>query len=285
MASLRFLKKATGLLALILATSAVSIVSFDYLRGRISKDGEVIHTTVRSEILGQDRELLIHLPRHYDSARSYPVVYVLDGSSQDGHIAEKFDVLSSAGYAPQVIVVGIPNMSAENRQRQLIPPFMRIDPEKADSPLGEGERFLSFMEAELFPFVAQRYAASQTRLFMGHSRGGLLVMYSLLYRPELFQARFCYSAPFWRQDHILVSKTAEFLRAKGSLRSFFYMSVGEKETGNIRSGFDRMADTFKGSTPEGFVWRADLTPGADHQENPLISAAAGIANWEEFARR
>jgi predicted alpha/beta superfamily hydrolase len=281
--SLRFTKKAAVVGSLVLATSAVSIVAFDFLRDGGSEDEGVIHTIVRSEILGQDRDLLIHLPRHYDSTGSYPVVYVLDGSSQDGHVAVKFDVLSSAGIAPQAIVVGIPNMTAENRERQLVPPFMKTDVEKPDSPYGEGEKFLSFVKNELFPFINERYAASQTRLLMGHSRSGLLVTYSLLYRPEMFQARFCYSTPLWRQDNILVTKTEEFLRAKDSLRSFFYMSVGEKETENIRGGFERMTQAFKRHAPAGFVWYADLTPGADHQDNAQISAAAGIARWGELA--
>ncbi len=37
-------------------------------------------------------------------------MYVLDGSSQDKHIANKFDVLSSADYVSETIVVGIPKV-------------------------------------------------------------------------------------------------------------------------------------------------------------------------------
>lgn len=275
-------KKIASIALLILVTAAICFVVYDFFRGGSSEDEGVIHATLHSAILGQDREVLIHLPRQYDSTRTYPVVYVLDGSSQDGHIAECFDKLSSAGQVPPAIVVGLPNMTQENRERQLVPPFMKTDAQKSDSPSGEGEKFLSFIENELFPFIAQNYATSQTRLFMGNSRAGLLVMYSLLYRPEIFHARFCFSTPFWRQDDILITKVSEFLRTKDSLRSFLFMSVGERETDNIKGGFDRMSATFKENAPVGFEWHAYQTPGSDHQINAQNSAAIGIVKWGEF---
>ena len=39
------------------------------------------------------------------------MIYVLDGSSQDQHIADTFYSLSALGLVPQTIVVGIPNIS------------------------------------------------------------------------------------------------------------------------------------------------------------------------------
>jgi predicted alpha/beta superfamily hydrolase len=42
--------------------------------------------------------------------------------------------------------------------------------------MGTADRFLEFMETKLVPFMAARYGASDTRLFAGNSRGGLLVM-------------------------------------------------------------------------------------------------------------
>ena len=45
--------------------------------------GSVVQASYRSTILGQERELIIHLPSAYDPLKRYPVLYVLDGSSQD----------------------------------------------------------------------------------------------------------------------------------------------------------------------------------------------------------
>src|SRR5262245_43239673 len=47
----------------------------------------IVQTSIRSTILDEDRRVIIHLPRNYskDSAQKYPVMYVLDGTSQDDH--------------------------------------------------------------------------------------------------------------------------------------------------------------------------------------------------------
>lgn len=281
---MQLIKQRAVIASLILIGAATAFVLFDYFRGNEPEPEGIIQATVHSDILGQDREILIHLPLNYDSTRSYPTAYVLDGSSLDGPMSETFRLLDSAGAAPPVIVVGIPNMTKENRERQLIPPFMRINSEQSDSPFGNGDKFLSFMEQELFPFIAARYRVEPVRLFLGHSRGGLLVMYSLLYRPEMFQGRFCYSTPFWRQENILISKTADFLQTNDTLRSFLFISVGENETENIKNGFHRMVTALNEQPATGFVLREKQTAGADHQNNAQISAASGIAAWGDFYR-
>ena len=244
----------------------------------------VIKTLLRSDRLQQDRALAIHLPSTYDSTRQYSVVYVLDGLSQSEHIARKFDSLSSAGVVPPTIVVGIPNMSAENRLRQLIPPYMKVDHEKPDSPAGEADTFLAFMESELFPFMEKTYSASDVRLFAGNSRGGLLVIHSLVYKPEMFRARFCFSTPFWRESNIIVSKVLGLLSSKDSLTGFLYMSAGEQETDNIKNGLTAMATELKEKAPSDLVWYAEYTPDADHQTNAKTSASSAITKWGTYLK-
>jgi hypothetical protein len=276
------MKKILMVGSVILITSVVSIVLFDYLTGEPYYPESVIQTKLYSQILDEERNVIIHLPRNYDSTKRYPVMYVLDGSSQDKHIAEKFDILSTVGYSPETIVVGIPNMSGENRQRDMTPPYMRMDIDETDSPFGEADKFLSFMESELFLFIDKNYPTSQYRLFSGHSRGGLLVMYSLLHKPNLFQARFCFSPAFWRDDDIIVSKVSEFLSSQDTLNTFLYLSMGTKETAKMKNGFDLMTMAFKAKTPSGLIWFSDYTINADHQDNAEISATAGIGKWSEY---
>jgi predicted alpha/beta superfamily hydrolase len=278
-------KVLTLVLVAVVTAAATYILVHEHFTGRFpwshpNSDGEV-HTTFHSDILKEERDVIIHLPADYDSTARYPVMYVLDGGSEDNHVATKFDILSTAGYAPKTIVVGIPNMTAENRQCNLIPPFMHIDAEDTSSAPGNADQFLSFLESELFPFVENRYPTSGIRLLHGHSRGGLLVMYSLIHKPEMFQARFCYSTPLWRQNDILVKKVSEFLASKDSISTFLYMSAGDNETDNIKGGMKRMAQILSDRSPAGLTWHYDLTPHAVHQNNARISASMGIARWSE----
>jgi hypothetical protein len=236
----------------------------------------------RSTILGQERDLIVHLPRGYDPVHRYPVIYVLDGSSQDQPLADKLDSLYRARTVPQTIVVGIPNMSATNRTLQLIPPFMRTDPDDPASPTGTGDRFLEFMEKELIPFIEARYRASATRLFAGNSRGGLLVMYSLIQKPDLFTGRFCFSTPLWRENNLLLRQLSTFLRSRKGSRSFLYVSAGANETANILNGLDTLAAVLRSAAPSNVVWHVERTPGVDHQLNAALSGWSALRKWGAY---
>lgn len=280
------MKKAVSYISVIIITSVLSIIIHSILTGDDgASSGNKIQTSLYSKILGEERELIIHLPRDYDSAESYPVMYVLDGGSQATHIANTMDVLATAGYTPKTIIVGIPNTSLKNREKNLTPPFMRRDNDDINSELGEGDKFLRFMESELFAFIEGTYSTTHTRLFSGNSRGGLLVMYSLVYRPEMFHARFCYSTPFWRQDNILATTVGEFLDSRDTLSTFIYMSAGENETDNIKNGLREMTKTIQAKAPIGLTLYSDYTPNAIHQDNAPLSAAKGIARWSEYMKQ
>ena len=250
----------------------------------IAAADSIVEMTYQSRILGQERDLIIHLPSGYDSTRRYPVLYVLDGSSQDQPLADKLDSLFGQGLVPQTIVVGLPNMSGVNRTLQLVPPFMLTDPANPDSPRGTGDQFLEFMETELVPFIASRFGASDTRLFAGNSRGGLLVMYSLIQKPGLFAGRFCFSTPLWRQDYLLVERVSGFLARNTAMKSFLYLSAGENETENIKSGLDTMAAVLRNHAPSGFVWHIERTPGVDHQRNAAVSGWSALTKWGTYFR-
>ena len=211
-------------------------------------------------------------------------MYVLDGSSQDIHIAQKFDILSSAGYVPETIIVGLPNVSGKGRQRDYTPPFMRTDKDKKDSPLGSGDKFLAFMEKELVPFIEKNYSVSKIRSLAGNSRGGLLAMYSLLYKPDLFKGRFCFSSPFWREDNLIVKKVSDFLATNENLNSFLYLSTGEEETDNMKNGFKQMTKIFNKNAPKKLIWYSEYTKKADHQNNAEKSASVAIAKWTDYLK-
>jgi predicted alpha/beta superfamily hydrolase len=273
------MKKLLIYLLIAAVSSAATFIAVDILSDDHAYPEGVSRATLHSEILKEDRDLIVHLPANYNPNQKYPVMYVLDGSSEDDHIADKLNTLSAVGSVPATIVVGIPNMSGENRQRNLTPPFMKMDNDKDDSPPGEADAFLTFMESEVIPFMATNYAVSNQRMLCGNSRGGLLVIYSLIKKPSLFQARFCFSAPVWRQNDILISKVEEFLTEKDTLDTFLYMSAGEDETDNIKGGLARMKTLFQKITPEGFVWHTEYTPNSTHQTNSRNSAAAAFGEW------
>ena len=270
--------------AMILITSLISIVLYSYLNGNPTYPESVVQTVIHSKILNENRELIIHLPRNYDRNKVYPVMYVLDGSSEDIHIANTLDILSTAGYTPETIIVGIPNVSGIGRQRDYTPPYMRMDSDETDSPFGKGDQFLSFIELELIPYMDSNYSTSKNRSLAGNSRGGLLVMYSLLYKPDLFSARFCFSPAFWRDDHLIVRKVSEFLEINENVNSFIYLSLGDREVEKMKSAFNEMIDVLSKYQNGQLVWYSDITLNADHSNNAEKSASSGFRKWSDYLK-
>jgi hypothetical protein len=276
------MKKIMVIFIAVILISAISIFLYSYFTGNPSYPKSVDQTKIYSRILNEDRKIIIHLPRNYDKNKEYLVMYVLDGSTQDKHIANKLDILSTAGYIPETVVVGLPNVSAKGRQRDYTPPYMRMDIDEKDSPLGKADLFLLFMEKELIPFIEKNYSVSKIRSLAGHSRGGLLVMYSLLYKPDMFKGRFCFSPAFWRDDNLIVKKASSFLTENQNMNLFLYMSIGSEENDKMKSGFIEMIKTLNQKENRHLVWYSDIIKNADHQNNPEISASIGIKKWADF---
>jgi predicted alpha/beta superfamily hydrolase len=123
------------------------------------------------------------------------------------------------------------------------------------------------------------------RLFAGNSRGGLLVMYSLIAKPNLFAGRFCFSTPLWRENNLLVERASASLSGETTTNSFLYVSAGENETDDIKNGNDAMAAVLKSRAPAGLVWYVERTPGVDHSLNAKMSGTSALTKWGAFAAR
>lgn len=263
-------------------TSGVSIISFGILQGDEEESDQVIVKKFHSDILKEEREIIIRLPRLYDSTKHYPIFYVLDGSSLDRIVFDKLEILTAAGYGQESIVIGIPNMTAESRVNYLIPPMMHTNSDDATSPMGKGDLFLDFIAEEVVPMVEDKYP-STSRIFCGNSRGGLLVAYSLSQKTDFFDARFCFSTPFWRERDVLIKHVETFLAQRDSLKTFFYLSAGNNETGNIKGGTERMNQVLKSHSNISVQY--EINPKSIHQNNANNSMPSALVKWTEFVRR
>lgn len=260
-----------------LITAAATAVGAGWYFGQERPEEGAVVTTLRSSVLGEDRQLIVHPPESYerDSSRRYPVIYVLDGSSQDGHTARSAALLARLGLMPELIVVGLPNVSGEGRQRDYTPPFMRQDIDESGSAMGRGDRFLHFIKAEVVPAIDRQYRTTDLRMLAGHSRGALLVTYSLMQEPDLFQARFAHSPALWREDAVMVTALDGHL-ASHPAAGAFYMSMGGEEVERMVTAFDRLRDVLASRAPATLRWQADRIPGANHQKNGEWATPVGL---------
>ena len=230
---------------------------------------------VRSRVLDEQRDVTVSLPESYrrEPVRRYPVLYVLDGSSQTAPTAESARLLARIGVMPEIIVVGIPS-SRENRARDYTPPYMHADDK---GPAGEADRFLRFLERELIPHIDQRYRTDSTRMLAGNSRGGLFVVYSVLERPDLFSARFAFSPALWRDDERVITELARSLRARTGRPTFLYLSLGDGENEKMTHAFRKTVGVLRASAPPALDWHADITRGATHGDNAALSTPVALS--------
>jgi predicted alpha/beta superfamily hydrolase len=150
--------------------------------------------TMRSTILNEDRTVLVHLPPSYDtSGKSYPVLYLLDGTP--AFLLEMTAItnrLRNDGNAPEMIIVAIENT---NRDRDMMPVVAKDYPGPP-----RAEAFLGFLEKELAPDIEKTYRTAQPRILQGKSLSGLFTIYALLARPTAFNAYVACSAGWFAEN-------------------------------------------------------------------------------------
>lgn len=238
-----------------------------------------------SKVLNEERKIIIHLPLNYtkESNKKYPVMYVLDASKFDFDISERLFSYSSAGTVPECIIVGLMNNKGK-RECDLTPPFMQTEVDDTTSQFGQGDQFLKFIDTELIPHIDSNYRTSGYKTISGHSRSGIFVLYTLLEKPSLFNARFCYSTPAWRFDNLIIKKLEFSLKNQKQSAGYLFLCVGENENQNIKESFHTLNETLKKVKVNKLNWDSYITPLADHQSNPIFGIGKGISMWSKHLK-
>ncbi|SHG89103.1 hypothetical protein SAMN05421866_1456 [Chryseobacterium oranimense] len=186
--------------------------------------GEV--RTLKSKILNEDRTLNIYLPQGFDKAKSYPVIYLLDGSINEDfiHVTGLVQFFNQMYSMPETIVVGIANI---DRKRDFTFHTDLKDLQQDYPTTGHSDKFINFLEKELLPYIGSQYKTTDRYLF-GQSLGGLLATEILFKKPEMFNNYFIISPSLWWDDQSLLKQT-QLLSKSPDTKKFVYVSVGKDE--------------------------------------------------------
>ena len=184
--------------------------------------------TLKSVVLKEDRTLNIYLPSTYDSSKSYPVIYVLDGSMNEDflHITGLVQFFNMTFGMPDFIVVGIANV---DRKRDFTFHTDLKDLKKDYPTTGHSEKFIRFIESELQPYISKQYKTTDTRYLIGQSLGGLLASEILLKHSTLFTHYLIVSPSLWWDDESLLKAAPELVAKQELSGTFVYVSVGKGE--------------------------------------------------------
>ena len=183
--------------------------------------------TMRSEVLQEDRVLNIYLPNGYsaDSAHTYPVIYLLDGSVHEDfiHIAGlvQFGSFPWIHFVPECIVVGIENV---DRTRDFTGETSD-SLHKAEYPqMGGSKHFIQFLKSEVFAYIEANYKTTTERTIIGQSLGGLLATEILLNDPDMFSNYIIVSPSLWFDYESYLD--VELMPSASPLK--VYVGVGEE---------------------------------------------------------
>ena len=254
------------MLSLVLVAAA-SWLATAYWFGRDIPDPSIQARTLASSVLGEERTYSVHLPDSYARAptQRYPVLYVLDGTSQSVHVAATAELMARLGAMPEAIVIGI--QSGDARNRDYTPPGMRQEADDAGSAEGQADRFLGFLQRELIPQVQREFRTTPRRTLVGNSRGGLFVVHAFTRQPALFDGYVAHSPALWRDDSAMVTRLDRFLRGHRDLRGKLFLSLGGDENPKMTAAFRKTIAALQRAAPPGLQWRSVITPGAVHDDN------------------
>ncbi len=235
------------------------------------------------------RDIEIWLPPSYVTSPSkhYPVLYMHDGqnifdpaqsrySGWDWGVDEALTVLIAEGAVPEVIVVGVhsvdttrnqdyfPENAAIDYSNVLEKEFENFNPKELNA-----NNYLRFLINELKPRIDANYRTLPDRentSIMGSSMGGLISLYAITERPEIFGAAGMVSTHFPLANGVLVDYFADKLPNPSTHRLYF--DYGTETLDHNYEGFqDRMDDAIKTAGFEAKVnWTTRKFEGHDHSE-------------------
>jgi tetratricopeptide (TPR) repeat protein len=223
---------------------------------RAQKDGDDVvigkYRIFHSRIFDEDRLLLVHLPRGYETEKiSYPVLFHLYGDNINDYIAPAMvacEKLGETGEAPPVIIVGVANT---DRYRDNLP--FRPD----GSPAG-ADTFLRFFKEELIPFIDAEYRTKPFRLLAGPQAGSVFALYSLVTDPAVFDF-FVTTNPFEGDERMtrrLLALAEKRLSETARLENFFYMACEDSDPALALEQAKALAAAVEAARPEGFQFHS-----------------------------
>jgi|GEM_PF-1375302 len=217
-----------------------------------------------SSILGESREVFVHLPEGYDSSeKKYPVLYLLDGDRHFPHAITAESILQQESLIPQSIIVAIPN-NRGTRTRDLS---------------REKDKFLDFIQNEVIGLIDTQYRASQHKTIFGHSMAGYFVMNILATKPDLFDNYIAASPVIQMSDSELIAKFKEFSLKPEQGNKSLYLTITDQAAEGERAtdALNQFVDMMEKKSPDNLSWKYEFIPNQIHMTTPYLTLYSGLS--------
>jgi predicted alpha/beta superfamily hydrolase len=239
------------------------------------------HEQFHSDILHNDRRLIVWLPPGYKDAEStrYPVLYLHDGQNVfdastsfagEWQADETADELIRAGKIQPIIMVAVANAGSA-RMEEYTP---TADARRKAG--GRGEQYAQFLITEVKPFIDRTYRTlpdQKNTSVAGSSLGGLISLYLTVKHADVFgQAAVMSPSLFWDDRQLLKEIQADPKKLKGER---IWIDIGTAEESPVESK-KAMGDT---SALADALKQAGLVRGKDFEYLEAEGAKHNEAAW------
>jgi predicted alpha/beta superfamily hydrolase len=236
------------------------------------------HPGFPSKILGNQRDVLVYLPRGYRplSRRRYPVLYLHDGQNVfdaatsfagvEWGVDETAERLIKEGLIEPLIIVAVANRG-EERIHEYAPTPGVIDAKAKRKKRSKGlaRKYGHFLIDELKPYIDRKYRTNPDAEFTGlggSSLGGLVTLAIGILYPHAFSRLMVMSPSIW-WDNFAIYRLVDSIEQKPLLKIWL-------DTGTAEPGWEQARELLKRLVEKGWKLPKDLqymeAQSGDHSE-------------------
>jgi len=224
----------------------------------------VIAQQTKEEIVstktGDTYEIIIRKPKIFDTAKFYHLVYFTDAAINSGKV-----ILSQPEEnIKNCILIGIAHKGDwdTKRQRDFIPSDAGG---YSDKNFGQASKFFFFMKDELLPYINKKFAKQKSKVFIGHSFGGLLALYMSMRENKLFDHYYAISPSVWANYYELMKIEKDYAAKNKEYNSSISIYAGSLEFLNkVLTSSKEFYTTAKGRNYKGLSITYSVIDGVSH---------------------
>ena len=218
--------------------------------------------SIKSEVLGTDRNLIIHLPTGYEeSTQQYPVLYLLDGERHIYHAVITAELLHKAKKIPELIIVAIANK--ENmRERDLNT---------------ESEKFTRFLSSEVMTYVESHYRTSGLNTLFGHSLAGFYTADLFANSSELFDNYIAASPPLQGDEIEIYNKIIAHKNTQKPKALYFTLANAAAEGNDVANAMTNFVSLINTKAPNNLNWHYQPLAEQTHITTSYLTLFHGIS--------
>src|SRR5688500_6480981 len=239
--------KATTLLGLLILSAGIA-------------NSQQIKEDFKSLKTGDSYEIIIKTPKDFDTSKAYHLVYFTDAGINSG----KTILTQQEEISKHCILIGIAHKGDwdTKRQRDFIPSDAGGH---KDENFGQASTFYLFMKEELLPYINTKFNKQKSKVFIGHSFGGLLALYMSMRENRLFDHYYAISPSVWANYKELMKIEMKYATNGRSYHSSISIYAGSLEFLNkVLSSSQEFYNTVKARKYTGITITHSIISGVNH---------------------